>query len=128
MNCFYHPESPAIGLCKSCLRGLCAECAADIHNGLACRNQCEDRARTINRMVDANPTVMATANTQLRRNMLFTLVAGVLFIVLGLTMGFEDTWLPGGIFAALGVAFIVRGITSYTRAARYPTPDKEPGR
>ena len=76
-------------------------------------------------MVDANSRVMATANTHLRRNMVFTLVAGLLFIVLGLTMGFHDTWLPGGIFAALGVAFMVRGIASNTRAARYPTPDKE---
>ena len=75
-------------------------------------------------MVDANSQVMATANTHLRRNRLFTLVSGLLFIALGFGMGFHDDWLPGGIFAALGVVFIVRGIGSYTRAARYPTPDK----
>jgi hypothetical protein len=121
MNCFYHAGVTAVGICKSCGRGICTECAIDIGNGLACKSRCEERARTINQMIDANTKVLTTANTQLRRNMLFTLVASVLFVLLGLSFGYQSP--PGIIFVALGVAFFFRGVFSYTRAARYPTPD-----
>ena len=42
MNCFYHPDSPAIGLCKHCQRGLCTECAAIVDDVLACKQRHED--------------------------------------------------------------------------------------
>lgn len=126
MNCFYHSTSPAVTLCKSCLRGLCVECSVDIDDGFACLNRCEDRARRINKMVDANSRIMANANTQLRRNMIFGVVAGLLFIGFAFTIGWPDQWLTGTIFGALGLAFIFRGISSYSRAARYPTPDQHP--
>jgi Flp pilus assembly protein TadB len=73
-------------------------------------------------MIDANTKVLTTANTQLRRNMVFTVVAGVLFVFLGVSFGYHSP--PGIIFVALGVAFFLRGVFSYTRAARYPAADK----
>jgi hypothetical protein len=125
MNCFYHPDKPAVAICKSCARGLCMECGADIENGLACKGRCEERGRIINRIVDSNRKVLAAANTQLRGNMIFIVMLGL--IVAGLGAGalvFEHAGLPGGILIGVGVIFILRGIFSYTRAARYPAPDK----
>jgi len=79
----------------------------------------------INRMIDANTRVLAVANTQLRRNMVFACVSGLLLAVLGCaSFGFDDSPLLGGVFTALGGALFFRGVASYTRAARYPTPDK----
>ncbi len=37
MNCFNHPDTPAIGICKFCQKGLCKECAYDLSHGLACK-------------------------------------------------------------------------------------------
>ena len=125
MNCFYHPEKPAIALCKSCGRGLCLDCAADIGDGLACMSRCEERARIINRMIDTNKQILSAANTQLRRGMVFTIVTGLLFGAFGFYLGFDRGGLPGIIFIALGLAFLIRGVLSYTRGARYPTPDQQ---
>jgi hypothetical protein len=47
MKCFDHQDRDAVGICKSCNKGLCRQCAADLGNGLACLNRCEDRARVL---------------------------------------------------------------------------------
>src|SRR5258707_363132 len=52
MRCFYHQDKEAVGLCKSCAKALCAECAVDLGTALACRNRCEERARAIAQVQD----------------------------------------------------------------------------
>lgn len=52
MRCFYHQDREAVGLCKSCAKGVCAECAVDLGNSLACRNRCEERARSVIKVQD----------------------------------------------------------------------------
>lgn len=41
MNCFNHNTVPAIGSCKACCKGLCADCARDLDGGLSCTGACE---------------------------------------------------------------------------------------
>jgi len=36
MNCFYHPQVSAVGICKYCQKGLCTECAVDLGHGMGC--------------------------------------------------------------------------------------------
>jgi hypothetical protein len=52
MRCFYHQDKEAVGLCKSCAKGVCAECAVDLGNALACRNRCEERAQSVVKIQD----------------------------------------------------------------------------
>ena len=113
MNCFYHADKAAVGVCKACGRGICADCAADIGDAIACKGRCEAKARVI---VESFSNTVKTANTQLRRNMWFSLASGVLFICLGCSFG-DATFAV--IFVLLGIVFILRGIFSYTRRARY---------
>src|SRR6185369_14793503 len=54
MRCFYHRDKEAVGSCKSCGKGVCAECAVDLGKGLACRSRCEESARAIIELVDRN--------------------------------------------------------------------------
>jgi len=42
MRCFYHPEHNAVGICSSCHRGICIECAREIGKSLACAQKCEE--------------------------------------------------------------------------------------
>jgi hypothetical protein len=121
MNCFYHQDRVAVALCKSCLRGLCAECAVDVGDGVACRNSCEVRAKRINKIVDSNAKVMSLANTSLRRNFYFTSTCGIIFTTLGGWMAYygKDSFV-GALFALLGIVFIIRGVSSYTKRSRYP--------
>jgi hypothetical protein len=41
MNCFNHPDVPAVGICKACQKGLCMECVVDLGHGIACKNHRE---------------------------------------------------------------------------------------
>lgn len=42
MNCYTHTDSSAIGICKSCYKGVCSQCAIEIENGLACSETCKN--------------------------------------------------------------------------------------
>jgi hypothetical protein len=83
MNCFNHRTSPAIGICKSCGKGVCQGCAVDTGNGLACRDSCESRVRLLTRMVDNNAKVMKTANAQTRSAGIYGLITGLVFLAMG---------------------------------------------
>lgn len=37
MNCNLHPENAAVGVCTSCGRAICRECAIEVQNKLICR-------------------------------------------------------------------------------------------
>ena len=51
MKCYKHSEVDALGVCKTCLKGLCNECIVDIGSGIACRGLCEQTAKYINELV-----------------------------------------------------------------------------
>ena len=61
MRCYNHPERDAVGSCKSCCKGLCAECAVDLGHGLSCRGEHEERVKAIDRMMSRAARVQATA-------------------------------------------------------------------
>ena len=50
MNCYHHTSLSAIGICKTCFKALCPECAVDVGNGLACKGSCEEKVRELNEM------------------------------------------------------------------------------
>ena len=101
------------------------ECAADIQDGLACKGRCEERAIKINKIIDRNERVVVATNTQLRRGMIFSIAVGVLFAAFGVFSMVGENLTSGTFFTVLGLVFVIRGIASYSRAARYPTLDKD---
>ena len=122
MNCFNHPDRPAIGFCKSCCKGLCVDCAATLPNGLACRNACEVRVALINQIIDNNQKVISAANVQVRSSGMFILLLGALFCLFGflplLISGNTGTLFLGIIglfFAAYGVIRLMK------KSQYYPT-------
>lgn len=38
MNCYYHPESEAVGICKNCGKALCKESSKEVESSLFCNN------------------------------------------------------------------------------------------
>lgn len=108
MRCFYHQEKEAVGSCKSCGKGLCVECAADLGKGLACRGRCEADVSAVNAYVDRN---VATGGGYRAGSALFLLVAGAACIAFGLT---SERPIPlvtvlGGCFVAYGVFQLLWG-------------------
>jgi hypothetical protein len=66
MNCFFHQERSAVGICKNCQRGLCPACAAEVADGLACKGKCESRVLLLGRLVESNERETQTAKKMYR--------------------------------------------------------------
>lgn len=124
MNCFYHPGTAAVGICKSCSKGLCPACAVDLGKGLACKGRCESDVAAIIKLVD-NSIKRAPINNQLVDSAkvtrfvapMFNLILGLFFIAFAsyviITTGFEAYSLFTG---GLGILFFLYGIFSLIRA------------
>lgn len=83
MNCFYHPDRPAIGLCKHCQRGLCRACAADVEDVLACRDRHEQQVLLLEQMTARNLVQSRRAGSAYTRNAIFYGLVGLLFAAFG---------------------------------------------
>jgi hypothetical protein len=59
MQCFYHIDKQAVGLCKYCARGICSGCAAEREGGLACKERCEEMVDRITDLVKRNVRISA---------------------------------------------------------------------
>jgi hypothetical protein len=127
MNCFNHRDVPAIGLCKSCLKGLCGDCAAELVNGLACKGSCEERANMINRMVDSNSRIVGAARRQTQTSTMFSLLMGIGFSVFAVWAYIEfksGSFLPY-LLGLMGIIMLVTGFLRLSRAQQYPQLDDE---
>ncbi len=61
MNCFNHRDKPAIGLCKSCGKGLCGDCLKELPNRLACKGPCEKQADILSRVTESDAELKSSA-------------------------------------------------------------------
>jgi hypothetical protein len=113
MNCYYHSEKPAIGTCKSCGRGLCAECAAEGDTYLACRNRCEARAQRIDRIINDSGWISRSAGQQMGSGVAFMMLAGLLFMWMGYSWGALSWSVPGAAIGILGLLFVLRAIGAW---------------
>jgi hypothetical protein len=122
-NCFNHRTTPAVGICKSCGKGVCPACAADTGHGLACRDACEERVDLLDRMVARNARVLRAADAQSRSSGLYLLATGAVFLACG-WWGYASgngflTLFCGG----LGLIAVIFGLLRIT-TERFPRPDR----
>ena len=113
MECYYHSGKQACGICKSCQRGLCVECAAEVSNGIACLNRCEQEAIELDQIVKSSKRTIAKSETLIQgvglgSGELFNIVLGVLFSGFGLYKGNEFLSYLGGAFLVFGLWGIIR--------------------
>ncbi len=101
MNCFYHPQIVAVGICRNCQKGLCVECAADLKEGLACKNRCETEVTDVTRMIQQNKKAYAHASNSQFQGGIFWAIFGGVSILIGLNSQTPDA------FYFFGVAFLV---------------------
>jgi hypothetical protein len=124
MNCFEHPQKPALGTCTHCGRGLCRDCANVAHGKLACRGICCEevqRARQFlqksERAMDQRSVVYETSGNVYHQAFAITVLFGLAFIFLGAILLFTDLGIVGGVLIGLGVVFTLRGL-GLARAGR----------
>jgi Flp pilus assembly protein TadB len=115
MNCFYHQDLVAVATCKNCARGLCAGCAVDVGNGLACPNRCEEEVRALNRVIARNKTAYQKTSGAYARIAAFYGLVGVAFLAAGLANWHGFAWM----LIPAGIIFLLAGVLHYVTGRRF---------
>lgn len=118
MNCFYHPASPAVGVCKYCQRGLCSECAAVTDDVLACKGRHEDEVHQLEQLTARNLFQSKRVRSVYMRNAIFYGLVGVAFAGFGV---WQLRWLglQAALFIALGIFLLYAAIANYLEGRKY---------
>ena len=101
MNCFYHPQITALGICRNCQKGLCADCLADLKNGRACKNKCENELSEVVAMIDRNKKAWELESNSQFGTGIFWIIIGAVSILIGLNSQTPDA------FFFFGFVFLV---------------------
>ena len=112
MKCFLHQERDAVGICKSCGKGICPDCAVDLGRGLACHGRCEVEVRSLIDLVDRNvrlgpktEAIMDRASGAWIAGTVFFLGMGALFFGWSMLEARQLT-----LVGAIGLGFIAYGV------------------
>ena len=118
MVCFYHPEKPAVGLCKHCQRGLCSDCAAFVDDSLACKDRHEEQVHALEEMTRHNILKSRRTRADYLRNTIFYGTVGLLFTAFGVS---QIQWLglQGIVYAVIGLALLYAALANYLESRKY---------
>jgi len=83
MNCYYHPDRTAIGTCRHCQRGLCAEDAALVDDALACKGRHENEVHEMNQWMRRTILQSKRIASVYNRNAIFYFLVGAAFSIYG---------------------------------------------
>lgn len=67
MKCYKHNETDALGICKSCQKGVCRECIVDVEGRIACKDSCEQEVKDLNEMILKNKGVYQKTSSNFYR-------------------------------------------------------------
>lgn len=121
MKCFFHQDRDAVGICKSCERGLCSKCAVDLHRGLACKGRCEDDAKALIEFIQSNVRSAPKVSALLHKARSAGFQSAGMYVVLGIVLlawGFTSEGLQ--FTAVLGALFVIYGIICAARVFTTP--------
>lgn len=118
MNCFYHPDRPAVGICKHCQRGVCTECAAVVDDVLACKDRHETKVHELEQLTARSIFQSQRVASGYMRNAVFYGLVGIAFAGFGL---WQLKWLglQAALFMALGFFLLYAAAANYFEARRY---------
>jgi hypothetical protein len=116
--CYYHPERPAIGVCKHCQRGLCADCAALVDDTLACKDRHEDVVRETNLVRRREFVQSLRIRTGYIRNAVFYCLVGGVFSAFGLIQ-YRFLGLEAAFFLLIGLFLLYAGAANYIESRKY---------
>ncbi len=118
MNCYYHPNRPAVGVCKHCQRGLCAEDAALVDDSLACKGRHENEVREMNLWMARNILQSKRVGSGYNRNAIFYFLVGAVFAGYGFyTMRF--TGLQGLFLLFVGLFLLFAAGLNFFEGRKY---------
>jgi hypothetical protein len=114
MKCFYHNDKDAVGICKSCEKGLCIDCAVDLGKGLACKNHCEEDVKrlidiSVENIQDASNTSEILRSRKTAGPVVLKIFSPVVFFLFIMTLVFWDaSTLMGLVMGCLLIFLIIQ--------------------
>ena len=90
MVCFFHPDRAAVGTCRHCGRGLCADDAAMVDDVVACRARHEAKVQDVLLLQTRGILQSRRADSAYTRNAIFYGFTGAAFLAFGL---YQLRWL-----------------------------------
>lgn len=118
MNCFYHPDRPAVGVCKHCGRALCSDCTALVDDTLACKERHEEQVHGMNMASERSILQGTRMRASYVRNAVFYWLVGLLFAGFGLSQ-LRILGLQGVFFALIGVFLLYAAAANYLEGRKY---------
>jgi hypothetical protein len=113
MKCYYHPDADAVGICKSCSKGLCRACAIDVGNGITCKGPCEDEVRSLNAMLEKSKAAHPKAAKAFYTNATMFALLGLLFLISGLVGWSHGRTALSAFLVPAGIIFLIWSFLSY---------------
>ena len=120
MKCYRHQDLDAIGICKSCSKGVCPQCAALVDGSIACINACEDDVATLNYMIARGNKMYKNLDKQCRKSIIINGIGGMFFM--GLGMYFSDRTMSS-LLIGLGLIMLVISFVSFVQSRRLSEED-----
>src|SRR5437773_6772235 len=118
MRCFYHDNTEAVAICKSCNRGVCRDCAVEFKNGVAGKNRCEAEVEAVNHIIDRNKTSYEKTSSAYSGNAIIYLMFAIVSGFWGLKQ-IANQPLVGWLMVALGLVFLVAALFNYSTSKRF---------
>jgi hypothetical protein len=118
MNCYYHPDRPAVGICKQCQRGLCEEDAALVDDSLACKGRHEDEVSQMNQWTRRNLLQSKRVGPLYSRNAIFYFLVGAAFTGYGIYQ-FRWTGLQGLFLLIVGLFLLFAAALNFAESRKY---------
>jgi len=121
MRCFTHQDKEAVGICKACNKGICAECAADLGHSLACNSSCIEQAHLLNSAMERSFVVLKSSKRYANIAPAFCAVMGSGFVYYGI-QGY-----PKFNFASMiGIGFLIfAGVYFFVMLKWYKSDKKQ---
>lgn len=114
MKCFYHPTMDAVAICKNCGKGLCAESAVDMGNGVACKNGCEAEVEAMIKVFQQSKKAFENYRKTYLQYAIWMLLLGIGFLISALFLT-----RTAGLLIFSGLLFLVGALYTYLAAQRY---------
>ena len=117
MKCFNHPEVDAVGICKSCARGLCHHCITEVGTSVSCKNRCESDVTAINDILQRGRVAYQKTSRSYQNSAIFMVLMGGIFLTLGVVR-FNSSG-PDFFLLTMGILFLGYGIALFVTAKRF---------
>lgn len=117
MQCYYHPDRPAVGLCSHCQRGLCTECTTLVADVLACKDRHEAQVRMAQEWQRRDLRQFQRLQAGYLRNAIFYGLVGALFLGFGL-LQYRFLGLQAVFFMCIGLLLLYAAVANLMESRR----------